>query len=119
MTLKQYQTCIRELPQYADPDAYISDLSLSSIWGDNPETEIAEDRIAQLRTIFQAASKMVPDIAAAANLNITQMATRFAIPYRTMQDWFAGARPCSLSIRLMMQECLGLYVPPINLPKSY
>lgn len=114
MNLKQYQFCIRELPECADIDAYVSDLALSSIWGDAPEDDIPPERIEQLRAIFQAASRTVPEIAASAGLNITNMSIRFSIPYRTMQDWFLGNRPCSLSNRLMMQECLGLYKPPIE-----
>ena len=114
MTLKQYQACIRELSEYADADAYVSDLALSAIWGDGSEDGIPEDRIQQLRAIYRAASMTVPEIAKAAGLNITQMSARFAVPYRTMQDWFAGARSCSLAIRLMMLECLGLYRPPID-----
>lgn len=114
MNLKQYQFCIRELPEYTDVDAYASDLALSSIWGDDPDDEIPEERIEQLRAIFQAASRTVPDIAAMAGLNITKMSSRFAVPYRTMQDWFSGARECSLASRLMMQECLGLYKPHVD-----
>lgn len=114
MTLKQYQFCIRELPEYTDVDAYTSDLALSTIWGDRPEDDIPPERIDQLQSIFQAASKPVPEIAKAAGLNITNMASRFAVPYRTMQDWFSGARECTLATRLMMQECLGLYHPPID-----
>ena len=114
MTIKQYQACIRELSEYADVDAYVSDLALSAIWGDAPNSGIPEERINQLREIYQAASMTVPEIAKAAGLNITQMSARFAVPYRTMQDWFAGARSCSLASRLMMLECLGLYRPPID-----
>lgn len=114
MTLKQYQSCIRELPEYTDVDAYVSDMALSSIWGDGPEDDIPVERIDQIRAIFQAASMTVPEIAKAERLNITNMAARFAVPYRTVQDWFSGARQCNLSVRLMMQECLGLYKPPID-----
>lgn len=114
MSKKQYQFCIRELPNYTDADAYVSDLALSDIWCDGPEDGIPENRIRHLREIYQAAAMMVTEIAKAAGLNITQMAARFAVPYRTMQDWFSGARTCSLSIRLMMLECLGLYRPPID-----
>lgn len=114
MNLKQYQVCIRELPNFTDADAYVSDLALSSIWGDAPETEIQNDRIQQLQEIYRAASMTVPEIAQSAGLNITQMAARFAVPYRTMQDWFSGARSCSLATRLMMLECLGLYRPQID-----
>lgn len=114
MTLKQYNTCALEAANYADPDAYVSDLALSDIWGDGPEDRIPEDRIQQLQEIYRAAAMTVPEIAKAAGLNITQMSARFAVPYRTMQDWFSGARSCSLANRLMMQECLGLYRPPID-----
>lgn len=114
MGLKQYQFCIQALQEYTDPDAYAFALSISSIWCDGPEDEIPEERINQLREIYQAASMTVPEIAKAAGLNITQMSARFAVPYRTMQDWFSGARSCSLASRLMMQECLGLYRPPID-----
>ena len=99
---------------YADVDAYVSDLALSAIWGDGPEDGIPEDRIQQLQAIYRAASMEVPEIAKAAGLNITQMSARFAVPYRTMQDWFSGARACSLANRLMMQECMGLYRPKID-----
>lgn len=114
MTLKQYQFCIQELQEYTDADAYVSDIALSSIWGDGPDYDIPAERIDQLRTIFQAASRTVPDIAAIAGLNITNMSARFAVPYRTMQNWFNGSRECILSTRLLMQECLGLYKPPID-----
>ncbi len=114
MNLKQYQVCIRELPNYTDADAYVSDLSLSSIWGDAQETASQEERIRQLQAIYKAASMPVPEISQSAGLNITQMSARFAAPYRTMQDWFSGARSCSLATRLMMLECLGLYRPPID-----
>lgn len=114
MTFKQYQFCIRELPEYADVDAYVSDLSLSSIWGDASDEDIPAERIDQLRVIFSASKMTVTEIAKSTGLNITNMAARFAVPYRTMQDWFSGARTCSLSIRLMMLECLGLYRPPID-----
>ena len=113
MYLNQYKFCILELPNYTDQDAYVSDLSLSDLWGDEPGAEIPADRINQLLSIFQAAARTVPDIAMAVGLNITQMSARFSVPYRTMQDWFSGARVCSLASRLMMQECLGLYHPPI------
>ena len=114
MTLKQYQACIRELPEYTDPDAYVSDMALSEIWCDSPEDGIPEERINQLRSIYQASSMTVPEIAKAAGLNITQMSARFAVPYRTMQDWFSGARVCSLASRLMMLECLCQFHPPLD-----
>lgn len=114
MTDKQYSTCVTEAQNYTDRDAYISDMVLSSMWGDDPAEDIPEDRIEQMHRIYDAVHRSVKDIAALAGLNITNMAARFSVPYRTMQDWFSGARVCSLAIRLMMQECLGIYTPPIG-----
>lgn len=114
MTNKQYSTCVTEAQNYTDRDAYISDMVLSSMWCDDPAEDIPEDRIEQMRRIYDAVHRSVKDIAALAGLNITNMAARFAVPYRTMQNWFNGSRECILSSRLMMQECLGLYKPPIN-----
>lgn len=47
-------------------------------------------------------------IAAAAGLPHRQLAERFCIPYRTVEDWCAERRTPPDYVRLMMQECLGL-----------
>lgn len=58
-----------------------------------------------------ALARSVPDIAAAAGLSHRKLAERFGIPYRTMEAWCSGDRQCAPYVRLMMQECLGLYKP--------
>lgn len=55
--------------------------------------------------------RSVRDIAAAAGLNQRELAERFGIPRRTVEDWCRGVRQCPSYVRLMMQECLGLYHP--------
>lgn len=108
MTDKQYSTCILEVQNYTDRDAYISDLALSSIWGDDPEAEIPAQRIEQLGSIYDAVHRSVADIAKAAGLSQRKLAERFCIPYRTVENWCGGQRECPVYLRLMMQECLGL-----------
>ena len=108
MTDKQYTTCVTEAQNYTYREAYISDLALSSIWGDAPEAEIPAGRIEQLGSIYDAVHRSVADIAKAAGLSQRKLAERFCIPYRTMENWCGGQRDCPVYLRLMMQECLGL-----------
>ena len=111
MTDKQYSICVTEAQNYTDRDAYISDMALSSMWGDSPDTPIPQDRLEQMGTIYDAVHRSVKDIAAAAGLSVRAMAIRFCIPQRTVEGWCCtgkSARDCPLYTRLMMQECLGL-----------
>lgn len=108
MTIIQYSTCLSSLGAYAERDAYISDLALSSIWGDPEGAPIPGDRLDALGQIWDAAHRSVPEIAAAAGLSCRKLAARFRIPCRTVEDWSSGRRESPLYLRLMMQECLGL-----------
>lgn len=111
MTDKQYSTCVSETQNYADRDAYISDLSLSDIWGDSPNDSIPQSRIKKLGNIYDAAHRTVKEIAAASGLSVRAMAIRFCIPQRTIESWCSdgeSGRQCPLYTLLMMQECLGM-----------
>lgn len=108
MTDKQFMTCVQKAENYSDRDAYISDVALSSMWGDAPEDDIPADRIDTLGMIWDAYHRSVKDIAKDAGLTARKLAERFSIPYRTMENWCSGSRLCSIYTRLMMQECLGL-----------
>ena len=108
MTDQQYRFSLRRALEFEDRDAYVSDLSLSSIWDDEPDAGIPPDRIDLLGSIYDAAHRSVRDIAAAAGLSHRKLAERFCIPYRTMENWCGGQSSCPSYILLMMQECLGL-----------
>ena len=113
MTDKQYSFCVNEAKNYTDRDAYVSDLALSSMWGDAEDDEIPQERIEFLSQLWDACHRSVKDIAAAAGLSQRKLAERFCIPYRTVECWCGSrtspsARSCPLYTRLMMQECLGL-----------
>lgn len=108
MTDKQYSTCATEAQNYTDRDAYISDLALSSIWGDGPDDPIPQDRIEKLESIYDAVHRSIKDIAKDAGLSQRKLAERFCIPVRTVEDWCAGKRTPPDYVRLMMQELLGL-----------
>ena len=102
------QTCLSEAGNYSDPDAYVSDLALSSIWGDEAE-EIPEGRIEWLRQVWEAARRTVKDICKMAGMTQNAMADYFGIPRRTFGNWCTGERECPIYTRLMMQEILGLF----------
>lgn len=108
MTDKQYMICVAEVSNYTDRDAYISDLVLSSMWGDPEDAEIPADRVEHLAEIWDACHRSVKQIADAAGLSQRKLAEHFCISYRTMEDWCAGKRSPPIHERLMMQECLGL-----------
>lgn len=106
MTDKQYTICVTEAQNYTDREAYISDLSLSSIWGDGPEDDIPPARLEQLGSIYDAVHRSIKQIAADAGLTQRKLADRFCIPVRTIEDWCAGKRTPPDYVRLMMQELL-------------
>lgn len=110
ITKAQYATCLAELPNYKDRLTYVSELALSSIWGD-PDgctDDIPAERLDALRSIYDAANRTVSQICAASGLSARELSERFQIPIRTVFSWCSGERECPLYTRLMMQECLGL-----------
>lgn len=110
MTDKQFMACVSEADNYTDKDAYISDLCLSSMWGDAEDADIPAERVEALGNIWDACHRSVRDISVLSGLNQRKLADHFCIPYRTVQDWHANRRPCPIYTRLMMQECLGLLI---------
>ena len=103
-----YRMCLSEAYNYSDQDAYISDLALSSIWGDEAE-EIPEGRVEWLRQVWKAAHRSVKEICRMAGMTQNATADYFCIPRRTFGNWCTGSRECPEYTKLMMQELLGLY----------
>lgn len=106
MTDMQFKICLTEAPNYTDRDAFVSDLALSSMWGEG--AEITEEFLANLAAIWDAYHRTIPQVAADAGLSCRKLAERFCIPYRTVENWSSGTREAPVYVRLMMQECLGL-----------
>lgn len=108
MTIKQYNVCLSEVENYSDKDAYVSDLALSDIWEDVETADIPSERVEWLGELWEAYNRSIKDIAKAANLSQRKLAERFGVPYRTAEAWCEKKRECTLYLKLMMQECLGL-----------
>lgn len=114
MTAKQYYFCVSAVADCSDPDAYVSDLALSTIWDDTPDAPIPPERLDQLRSIYAAASRTVREIVAAVGMSQAAFAERWCIPRRTVEDWCRGIAKCPLYTRLLIQQCLGLFTPPVE-----
>lgn len=114
MTDKQFATCVNEAIGYADRDAYISDLCLSTMWDDAEDADISAERIEVLSVIWEACHRSIKEIAAAAGLSQRKLAEHFCIPYRTVEDWCneKSKGNCPIYTKLMLQECLGLFRRP-------
>ena len=107
MTDTQFNFCVRETVNYTDLDAYVSDLSLSTIWGDKDGISDASIRFA-LRSIYTAVSRTPKEIVAASGLSQAAFAERYCIPKRTVENWCSGARECPIYTRLLLQRVEGL-----------
>lgn len=111
MTNNIYHLLIEETANYTDIDAYVSDLALSSIWGDGDadiDSGIMAERVSQLQAIYTAAHRSVKDIARESGMSVRQIALHFGIPQRTVENWSAGTREAPLYVLMMIQELLGL-----------
>lgn len=117
MLSHQYAYCLNAIRNYTEFEKYLCDLANSDIWRDPegailPEVLLAE-RLSILKKIWYACHFSVKDLARMTG-TARELAQRFGIPRRTMEDWCAGKRECPLYTRLMMQEVLKIYTPPLG-----
>lgn len=109
MTDKQFLECYLESKNYTDADAFVSDMALSSIWGDPEDCpDIPRERIDELHLVWDALHRSIRDIWKASGLSQRGLAEKFCIPYITMEQWCSGKREPPDHERIMMQRLLGL-----------
>ena len=109
MTDKLFCTLFAAALAAADRDAFVSDWSLSSVWGD---ADIPADRIDLLARLWDAAHLTIRDIRQHTGLSQAAFATRYCIPTRTLEDWERGVRSCPDYLRLLLAQASGLYTRP-------
>lgn len=106
LTDKQFSAALQEAAAYDDPDAFVSDVATSDIFG------ASEDELpalaAELRPIWRYAHLSVNEIVHHTGLSQTDFAARFAIPLRTLQGWISGSRECPPYVRLLLAKQCGL-----------
>lgn len=108
MTSNQFNFCVQNAMDFTDPDAYVSELALSSVWGVAPDAAIPQERLTDLRQIYTAVNRTPKEIVAASGLSQAAFAERYCIPKRTIENWCSGARECPLYTRLLLQRAEGL-----------
>ena len=96
-----------ETGAYTDRDAYISDMALSSIWGDAEDAEIPADRLALLGGIWDGTHCTIADLLKKHGLTQTGFAQYFNVPLRTVQGWCLGERTCPPDVAAMAAEILA------------
>ena len=107
MTDKQFYQAFREAFAYSDPDAFASDVALSSIFPtvkDDDLPVLAED----LRHVWRYAHITVREIVQHTGLTQSNFAQRFAIPLRTLESWLGATNACPPYTRLMLAKLCGL-----------
>ena len=105
MNNKQRRYAFSKASSYSERDAYISDLAISSMWGDGPEDEIPADRLQELGHLWDAANLPMRELLAPCG-TMVDASDRFCIPYRTIQDWCADLHPCTPYVRLLIADAL-------------
>lgn len=108
MTINQFSLAVSEAPNYSDPDAYVSDLLLSAAF--LPEDEQAEPDLSTadaLRRIWMAAAAHFRDLLRELGLGQTELARRYQIPLRTVQNWASGVNDCPTYTRMMIARLEG------------
>ena len=109
MTDKLFYMIFTNALGVADRDAFISDWALSSVWGGAEDAEIPAERLTELGKIWDVAHVSFADIVKASGLKLVDFAARFAIPYRTAQNWLAGVNRCPDYTRLLLARAVGIY----------
>ena len=103
MTYTERCFAVREMANYEDQDAWLSDVTLSSIWGDD-DGDIPGDLVEELRQLWMVCH--IPFRSLIAPLGTKDISDRFCIPYRTVQNWYENQRSCSIWVRLLFWEAL-------------
>lgn len=103
---KRRLECVREMGAYTDRDAYVSDMALSSLWGDAEDAQIPQERIDELGHLWDVIHGGVKRISNRHRLSCRALAERFCVPYRTMENWSSGTATPAPYILLMMEEVL-------------
>lgn len=105
MTIDQLSIAFAEAPNYNDPDAFASDLLLSSAFLPlDPDAEPDLTLADPLRAVWTAACGSFPEFLRTVGLTQSGCSRRFGIPLRTVQGWALGERQCPAYIRRMLYE---------------
>ena len=107
--VKLYQRMIKENPNYTEQE-FVNEVK------DHIDATIKLPKDAyepfslykQLDDLWKCLSMNIIDIVNYSKLKMSKFATRYCIPYRTLQAWCDGTNPCPVYTKLLLCENLGL-----------
>ena len=112
MTCELYYKLVGAAVKDDDRDAYISDWSLSTAWGDPvPDAEWMQ-RVETLGRIWDAVHLTIKDIRAVTGLSQVKFGQKFALSRRNVEKWESAVSVCPVYTRLLLAQAVGLYQPP-------
>ena len=118
MTNKDFYTIWGAALAAPDREMFTAEWATSIVWGD-PD-ELTDDDLLRIADycgkLWDAAHMSVRQIKDAAGMTQAQLAERFCMPKRTIENWCVSggkeSRKCPDYIRLMMLEALGIVSRP-------
>ena len=108
MTNHQFHICWGECSNYADHESYVSDLALSSMWGDDEAADIPPERIEALSSIWNVQHMTMRDLRAASGMTQAEYAEAFCIPRRTVENWDADHSTPPDYVKILIAKSLNL-----------
>lgn len=109
MKYKDFYTCYGEALAESDRDTFVSDWSLSSIF---PEDSDLLENAELAGNIWDIAHMTIKDLCQQTGISQAAIGYRFCVPYRTVQQWYAGDRSCPEYVKIAMADSLGLLKVP-------
>ena len=109
MTDAQFHALFGDALTCSDRDTFISDWTLSSVWGDAPDSDIPADRIDEIGRIWDVAHMTIRDIRKITGLSQARFAERYCIPRRSVENWESETCDCPAYLRLLLAKVVGAY----------
>ncbi len=104
----QFETCYTVATATEDKDAYLSDMALSSIWGDAEDADVPQERLHELGRIWDVAHMSMLDIRKSGGMTQAAMARKFLIPKRTIGNWECNVSTPPVYVKILIAKAMGL-----------
>lgn len=97
-------TAYSEAANYTDGAAYISDIALSSMWGEDADLQTTAGIVSVLWDIHTRGIRaIIPD-----GMSARSFAVSYGIPVRTLEDWCASRRNPPPYVLLLLAHDQGM-----------
>lgn len=98
-------TAYSESASYADRDSYISDIALSSMWGEDADRS---DTVRIAGVLWDIHAGGISAIKEHSKMSGRKIALTYGIPTRTMEDWGRGVRTPPDYVLLLLAHAVGI-----------